>query len=280
MSTKKATGKKAAESATRREQLRAQQEAQAKKQKTARLAMIIVSSVVALAIIAVVATVVIQDQRRKSEQASREASSQITPPNAVGQEAILALPAKAAEAKYTLNIYMDYQCPICKQSEDLYAPVWTELANEGFVKLQVHTMSFMDGNLKNDSSTKVAIAAACADTTGRYWEYHGAAFKHQPETEGAGYTDQDITRTIPEQAGITGAEYDKWKSCYDSKATSQFVRLTDENAFKAGVTGTPTIMVNGKNPQVQGEGRMVDWWKVLDPTTDAWKKAIESAANS
>lgn len=284
MSTKKAkptTPSNRAEANSRREQLQARRTAEAQRQKRMGMITALVAGVLALAVILVVGVVVIQNQRTKREAAANESASQITPPNAVGQDAILANPATAGKAQYTLDIFMDYQCPVCKQSEDIYADVWKKLADEGFVKLQLHTMTFMDENLRNDSSTKVAIAAACSDLTGKYLEFHTAAFKNQPSSEGAGYTDQAITKTIPQQAGITGAEYDKWKSCYDSKATAQFVRMTNENAFKAGVTGTPTIHVNGdRNPQVKGDGRMVDWWKVLDPSVDAWKKAIEDAAKS
>ena len=282
MSTKKAkpTTSTSPTASTRRSELQAQRAAAAKRQqRTGRIAAII-AGVLALAVIAVVATVVWQDRQTKREQQANEAASQITPPNAVGQEAILVNPDTGANAKYTLNMYIDYQCSVCKQSEDLYSSVWKQLMDEGFIKLQIHTMTFMDQNLQNDSSTKVAIGAGCAATTGKYWEYHDAAFKNQP-TEGEPYPDTALTQTIPQQAGITGADYDKWKACYDSKATSQFVRMTNDNAFKKGVTGTPTIHVNGdKNPQVDSSGQPTDWWKVLDPTVDAWRKAIEEAANS
>lgn len=284
MSTKKAKPTSASsrtQSSSRREQLQARREAEIQRQKRTGLITALVAGVLALAVIAVVTVVVIQNQRTKREAAANEAASQITPPNAVGKDAILANPDTAATAQYTLNIYMDYQCPICKQSEDRYAGVWKSLADEGFIKLQLHTMTFMDQNLRNDSSTRVAIGAACSDLTGTYLEFHTAAFKNQPAQEGDDYTEQVVTQTIPQQAGITGADYDTWKKCYDSKATAEFVRMTNENAFKAGVTGTPTIYVNGnKNPQVQTQGGTADWWKVIDPTPEAWKKAITEAAAS
>ena len=272
-------GAKASEQ-SRRDRLAAQREAEQKRQKRVTLVGGIIAAVLALAVIAIVAVVVVQNQNSKREQAELEAASQISPPNGVDDAAVVANAASAGKATYTLNLYVDYQCGVCKQTEDLFGPVWKTLMDEGFVKMQVHPMTFMDDVLGNDSSTKVAIAATCADTTGKFWEYHNAAFVNQPE-EGLPYPDDVITQTIPQQAGLTGADYDKWKSCYDSKGTAEFVRKTNENAARAGVTGTPTLYVNGnKNPQVEGDGRMTDWWRVLDTSPEAWKKAIADAAAS
>ena len=290
MSKKKATGatkagSKATAERSRREVLRAQQAADAARRKRVTIIGAIITAIVALAIIAVIAVVVIQDQNTKREQREREAASQITPPNAVGDKAILVNPDTAGNAKYELNIYLDYQCPACKQAEALYAKVWDQLAAEGFAKIQIHTMTFMDNNIGNDSSKKMAVAAACADVSGKgnYIKYHTKAFELKPEGEAqSGYPDDLITQQIPQQAGITGEAYNKWKSCYDSNATAEFTRKTNENAGKDGVTSTPTIMVGTKNPvaKVDAQGRDTFWWQDLDPDVAAWKKAIEDAHNS
>lgn len=278
-STKRTTG--ATSSASRRDVLREQQAAQARKKRTGRI-LAIVAGVLALAIIAVVAVVVIQDQRTKREAERLQSGQQLTPPNAVGTDAILVNPEQGKNAKYTLNLYVDYQCPVCKQAEGLYGNVWKQLADEGFIKLQIHTMTFMSQNLKNDDSVQLAVGAACADLRGKYWEFHNTAYEFQPEKETqAGYDETDIEKTIAQKAGIAGADYDQWKRCLDGNQTATFVTAVDENASKSGVTGTPTLKVNGKNPQVPGDnGNQTDWWKVLDPDVNAWKAAIEKAANS
>lgn len=283
MSAKKAkptpSSKKASEP-SRRELLAAQREAEQQRQKRTAVIGGIIAGVLALAIIAVVVIVVVQNQASKREQAERESAAQIVPPNAVGETAILANPATAGDAKYTMNLFVDYQCSVCKQTEAMFGETWKALMDEGFLRVEVHTMTFMDANLGNDNSTRVAVGAACADTRGKYWEFHNAAYLRQGEAGGESYTDAAMDGGIAEDAGLTGADLDAWKACYNDNATAQFVGKVDENAGRAGVTGTPTLMINGKNPQVQGEGRMTDWWRVLDPSVDDWKKAIESAANS
>ncbi|MGA4669567.1 DsbA family protein [Propionibacteriaceae bacterium Y1923] len=285
MSNKKAKptssrAKTKASEASRRERLAAQREAEQKRQRRNTLIGAIVAGVLALAVIAVVAVVVIQNQSAKREQAEREAAAQIAPPNAVDESAILVNPDTGADAQYTLNLYVDYQCGVCKQTEEIYGETWKALMDEGFLKVEVHTMTFMDDqpSLNNDHSRRVAVGAACADTRGKYWEFHNAAFNRQGE--GQLYTDSAMDGQIAQDAGLEGADFDAWKTCYDDNATAQFVDKVNENAGRNGVTSTPTIMVNGKNPQVEGDGRMTDWWRVLDANTDAWKKAIEDAANS
>lgn len=47
------------------------------------------------------------------------------------------------------------------------------------------------------------------------------------------------------------------------------------------MNGTPTIHVNGKNPQVDIQGEQGAWWRAIgSEDLDAWKKAIEQAAAS
>lgn len=266
---------------SRRETLRAQQAAEAR-QKRAMGIIAIVCAVVALAIIATIGVMVWRDQAAKRAERNRESAEQVAPPNAVGRSAILVNPKTAANAQYTLELFVDYQCPVCKQADGIYSSVWKQLADEGFVKLQVHTMTFMEEHpqINNTDSTAVAIGAACADMRGKYWEFMQAAYKNQPENEGhEGYTDEAVSTTIAQQAGITGAEYDTWKSCLDQRKTAAFVRDVDKAADDAGVSGTPTIRVNGKNPQTTDEkGQQTEWWKVLDANAEAWKKAIAEAA--
>lgn len=289
MSTKKAkpstsTGRKQATEPSRRDRLASQREAEEQRRKRVSVIGGVVAGVLALAIIAIIAVVVVQNQAAKREQREREAATQIAPPHAVGDnEGILVNPDTAGEAQYTFDLYIDYQCPACKQAEAGFGEVWKQLMDDGFVKFQIHTMTFMNDspNLKNDHSTRVAIGAACADTRGKYWEFHNAAFTRQGE--GNLYTEAAMDRQIAEDAGLSGADLDAWQTCYQDKSTSRFVRLTEENASKSGVTSTPTILINGKTRTVIGdEGKEVEWWQDLTFAADAaaWKKGIEEVANA
>ncbi|WP_235997033.1 DsbA family protein [Aestuariimicrobium ganziense] len=261
---------------TRREQLRAQQLAEAKKRQRTMRIFTVLGAVVALAVIAIVAVVVVNDRNAKKEQAAQEAASQITPPSALADGTGYAWKVgnPAADAP-TITIYEDFQCPACKSTEEYFGPTLAKLAEDGKIKVEYRILTFMDTNLRNDSSERSARAAACADVSGKFKEYHDVVYKNQPQGEGSGYTDQQLRVDFPAAAGITGDDLTKFQSCYDSKSTSQWVR----EAFQKGSAGwegsTPQININGKNPQVKNsQDQDTDWWRVLEPTEESWLKAI------
>jgi len=158
---------------------------------------------------------------------------------------ILANAAPAKANAPTLEVYSDYQCDLCGQFEKVMGEALAELAKAGDVKLILHTLSFVDTNLKNDSSTRSANAAACASDAGKILEYNSAVFAGQPEKEGTGYTDAQLTE-FANTAGITGPTLTTWQECTSSGRHAQYVTDVQTTAEKAGVFDTPTVKLNGK----------------------------------
>jgi len=148
----------------------------------------------------------------------------------------------------TLDVYEDFQCPGCAQLEAKVGAELTSLAKAGAVKLVVHTLSFLDDNLKNDSSSRSANAAACAADAGKFLEYHGAVFAAQPpkEQEGVGYTDAQLTE-FAKTAGITGAPLTTWQKCSDSGQYDQYVTDVQDASSRAKINNTPTVKLNGQD---------------------------------
>ncbi|MFP5416962.1 MAG: DsbA family protein, partial [Actinomycetes bacterium] len=144
-----------------------------------------------------------------------------------------------------------------------------ETAAAGEWTLQYKTMTFMDKNLVNTASTRAALAAACsASAADTYSAYNREVYRNQPanEVRGAvGYTDELLRDTIPATVGITGEALTGFQACYDDKATADFVKAVDESAYNDGVTGTPTLTVNGKK---------LDLNQVTDFTPDGVKQFI------
>lgn len=229
---------KPAKSDSRRAQLRAAQIAQAKKQKNQRLAIIAVSAIVAIALVVGIVLVVNRFNDAKAASA---------PPNANGQQSgIRVHPREAKQGAPVVSLFLDYQCPACAQFEKTFGQQLSDLAKNGDIQLEYRTMTFLDTNLRNDSSTRAANAAACADAAGHYPEYHLAVFAGQPTGEGTGYTDDQLTKDFAAQAGIEGETLNTFQSCYANKRYSGFVESVDQEAGRSGVTGTPTMQVNGK----------------------------------
>ena len=185
------------------------------------------------------------------------AHSVYAPPNANSDNTgIIVNPSKAGASAPVVAVYLDYQCPICHQLEDLYGSQFEKLADAGTIQLQYRTMAFLDINLHNDASTRAAVGAACADIAGVYSAYHDQIFANQPETEGAGYSDQLLRETIPTAIGLTGGNLTTFQQCYDTQVTKGFVQTVNDQALASGVTGTPTVKVNEKD---------LDLGKLSDP---------------
>ena len=229
----------------RREQLRRQQEAAAKQRRTTRIVGVI-AGVLALVLIGVFAAVLVTSQQNKPD--ATPAMAQIVPPNANADKNGLVV-GKGAEGTPTVTLYLDYQCPLCRQFEHTYGEMLQSEAAAGTWTLVNKTMTFMDSNLKNTASTRSAIAASCSATVGHYAEYGLEIYNNQETQEvrgSVGYSDELLRVTIPTKLGFTPEQLTQFQACYDGRATQDFVAAVDKGAYTDGATGTPTVMVNGK----------------------------------
>ena len=250
-------------SQSRREALRRQQEAQARSKRLQRI--VIVGAIVLAVVVVGVFGAIFVSQLNKGSTSATGGTSAI-PVNATADHTgIVVNPGKFKEGVPKVEIFLDYQCPVCKQFEGQFGPTLDDMATKGEIQLIYRTMTFLDNNLKNDSSTKAGIAAACADNAGSYSAYHNAIFAGQPTTEGDGYTTQQLRVDFAATAGITGDKLSGFQACYDTRATSAFVEGTNEGAAKAGVNSTPTTMVNGTK---------LDNNKVFQLSTEAFRQTV------
>lgn len=224
---------------SRREALRRQQQAQQRAKRLQRT-IVVGAIVLGLVVVGVVGTIFFTQLSRS------QASGPGIPVNATpDRSGIVVNPGKFAANAPKVEIFIDYQCPVCKRFEDAHGATVDDMATKGEIQLIYRALTFLDGSLRNDSSLKAGIAAACADNVGKYSAYHNAIFAGQP-TEGTGFTTEQLRVSYPGTAGITGEALSTFQQCYDSRATSGFVEGTNSAASQAGVNSTPTIMVNGK----------------------------------
>ena len=210
---------------------------------------IVLGAVVAVVLIVAVVVAIVMANSSKSVSLNDQAGSgSAQPAGATGGDGagIFVNAATAKSNAPTLDLYEDFQCPTCGALEKAMGPTMTSLSNAGEIKFVVHTLSFLDDNLKNDSSKRSANAVACASDAGKFLEYHALVFAAQPAQEGAGYTDAQLTQFASE-AGITGAALTTWQKCTTSGQHAEYVAAVQDSAGRAGVNSTPTVMLNGKN---------------------------------
>lgn len=159
--------------------------------------------------------------------------------------------SKTKQGAPQVVIFTDPQCPICAQFEAIYGDELLTLAEKGDIGLRYVTLTFLDKNLKNDSSARASRALACSADVDAFGEYTVAMFHDQPD-EGKGYTDAMLRDDFAKKAGLSGAKLTTFQSCYDSKAKADVAAKINENGTKelyeaAKQVGSPSITVNGKS---------------------------------
>ena len=151
----------------------------------------------------------------------------------------------SADAEVTLDMYEDFQCPNCENLESTSGAAIQQLVSAGTVKVRYHGMAFLDTSKNDQYSTRSLNAAAVvASTAGAdaYAQFHQLLFAHQPPEGGSGLSDDQLI-AYANQAGATGATVAR--DIRDLTYGDWTERATDQ-ASKDGVTGTPTVLVDGK----------------------------------
>ena len=182
---------------------------------------------------------------------SQPAATGPVPTGAAGFGGPLVLNPSAPTGVPTLDLYEDPQCPICQQFEAIFGTAIGEVARNNEAKVVVHTMTFLDRNLRNDSSVRAANAAFCAADEGKFREYMSATFAAQPAQEGVGWTEAQLA-TIAQSVSISGSALDTWKTCQQGLTYAAHIAALEINSERSGVNGTPTALLNGKKMNLSG----------------------------
>ncbi|GIJ19913.1 DsbA family protein [Micromonospora lutea] len=142
----------------------------------------------------------------------------------------------------TIDVYEDYLCPACKQFEQTSGATLEQLVSDGKVRVVYHPVAYLNRYSSTQYSTRSSAAAGCAAEGGRFTEFSKALFERQPAEGGAGLSNDEL---IEIGAGL-GLDRDAFGSCVrDGKYRSWTAHVSDE-ANRAKITGTPSILVDGK----------------------------------
>lgn len=228
---------------------RAKIEAATAQQRRATTVKVVVGAVVAVLVIAGISLAVVLGSQGKKEASTSGGSA--LPQGASAMGAGIVVNPSAPATVPTLDLYEDFQCPVCGQFETIFGLQIKDMVQANQVKLVAHTLSFLDDNLKNDSSNRAANAAACAADAGKFLQYHAAVFQGQPAKEGDGYTDAAL-KDFATKAGITGSALTTWEQCYQDRTHNQWVESAQTQSEKDGVNGTPTVKLNGETLDLSG----------------------------
>jgi protein-disulfide isomerase len=192
-----------------------------------------VAGIVVLVVLVVV--IVVQTQR------TTPSASAAVPANTVGGTEVV---VGSADAPVTVDLYEDFQCPICKAFEAESGSTLAQLVAAGTVQAHYHGMAFLDTSANDQYSTRALNAAAVVTNAAgpeAYKTFHDLLFANQPTEGGSGLTDDQLI-AYAAQAGATGAAVEQG---IRDLVYGDWVAQAEDQASKDGVTGTPTVFVDG-----------------------------------
>lgn len=147
----------------------------------------------------------------------------------------------AADALVVVNVFTDFQCPVCKRAADPIKQLVLDYPDKVKVVFRNNALP------THGRSQPAALAAMAAGQQGKFWEYYDRIFANPSALDDA---------SLAQSATALGLDLEQWnKDIADPKSLK---RIQDESAaaIRLGVPGTPGIFVNGY--------RQVGWGSYLD----------------
>lgn len=147
------------------------------------------------------------------------------------------------DAPVTVVEFGDFKCPSCKAwGEMIYPKLVDEYVETGKVKF-----SFVNVLFHGNESTLASIAAESVyeRSPGMYWNFHQAMFDAQPveNHDGPWITPERILEIA---SGFPEIDQTLLKEDMEQEATMESVKIDEDLVREAGVSMTPTIVINGK----------------------------------
>lgn len=143
------------------------------------------------------------------------------------------------DADFTVYIYTDYRCPICKIYNIITHKAAAQLGGFEIVHRNLPLDNACNPNIKrpfHEGSCMLSRYAIAAEKQDHFWDMNSQIFEQQPQSE------EDIL----EMAKSLGLNTEKLKKDANSNETKK--RLSEEitEATKLGIDGTPTIVIDNK----------------------------------
>ena len=166
------------------------------------------------------------------------------------------------DAKVKIVEFADYQCPSCATASKVMKALHADMGDKVLIVFKNFPLdSTCNPTMQSKMhpfACEAAIMTRCAAQVGKFWELNERIFDN--------YRDIDSTRLVA-WAKDVGLNDDQIKQC---KASADIVKKIQDDvkqANEAGLTGTPTIFINGRK-----------YNGAVDPET--LKQVVEALLNS
>lgn len=155
------------------------------------------------------------------------------------------------DAKVTVRVVADLQCPACKAFEAANAQVIKDAVDKGTAVVEYNVISFLDKASTTKYSSRAANASYCVAQTdpSKYLGWLTTMFEKQPAEGSAGLTDDQLIE-IATSAGYTDPSV---AQCIKDNSYNKYIEAKTNDVLKSGIQSTPSVFVNGKQIQSSQE---------------------------
>jgi len=208
-------------------------------QKNTNNAWVIAGSIVAAGIIIALA---VFSMGRGSSPDDKTTTGSSAEPLAIGDAPVLGDP----NAPYTIVEFGDFQCIYCSLlHKEMDKKIRDAFISTGKAKMVFKTLSFV-----GQESVSAGLAGECAKEQGKFWDMHDAIFDAESaegeNAENSGNLTKEFFITTAKKLGLNENQF---TTCYDSKKGQVQLDSYQNDMIAAGIQGTPTVFIDGKQIQ-------------------------------
>ncbi len=131
----------------------------------------------------------------------------------------------------TVIEFADFQCPFCGRAEDTVKAMRAKYGDKVRLVFMDFPLSF------HANALPAANAARCAGEQNKFWQYHDGLFANQSRL-----ASDDLKAT----ASKIGLDTTSFNACLDKRKYDAAIQHDLAEGQQAGVTGTPTFFINGR----------------------------------
>jgi protein-disulfide isomerase len=137
-----------------------------------------------------------------------------------------------------IDIWEDFQCPVCRDFEVVNNKQIREWIEAKKVTAVFHPLSFIGAE-----SAYMANAAACSADEGKFLQYHEALYANQAEAENSGKWNAATLIALGANLKITSKSF---TDCVTNGKYQDWVTNVANDGASKNVDSTPTVFINGK----------------------------------
>jgi protein-disulfide isomerase len=160
------------------------------------------------------------------------------------------------DAKVTIRVVADLQCPACKAFEAANSQVLADAMNNGTAAVEYNVIAFLDKASTTQYSSRAANASYCVAESdpSKYQAWLATMYTQQPAEGGNGLPDDKIIE-IAKAAGYTDPSV---AQCITDRKYDKYVQDKTQAVLNSGIKSTPSVFVNGKqidsSQEIFGQG--------------------------